>query len=187
HIICVDCGNSAGLNGPSPDHRNCPLCGTHLPRPDDVYVTMLNPTEEFKTRALTGLDPDSIMECAGRALKFWSLQMTHDLFVTLLAARLLPTLRDRYAFLQDSVDAEIKDANSKMTSLHSTIASEPWPTHGMSLDQESLQKKYNDLCRAYREKNHKLSQTQELYDKLKRKAMLGHIQDAASDAVDTSL
>lgn len=28
---------------------------------------------------------------------------------------------------------------------------------------------------------------QELYDKLKRKAMLGHIQDAASDAVDTTL
>lgn len=28
---------------------------------------------------------------------------------------------------------------------------------------------------------------QELYDKLKRKAMLGHIQEAASDAVDTTL
>lgn len=57
----------------------------------------------------------------------------------------------------------------------------------MSLDHDSLRRKNEELTRAYKEKNRKLLQTQELYDKLKRKAMLGHIQDAASDAVDTTL
>lgn len=57
----------------------------------------------------------------------------------------------------------------------------------MNLDHDSLSRKNEELAQAYKEKNRKLLQTQELYDKLKRKAMLGHIQDAASDAVDTTL
>lgn len=57
----------------------------------------------------------------------------------------------------------------------------------MSLDQEALRRKNEELSMAYKEKNRKLLQTQELYDKLKRKAMLGHIQDAALDAVDNTL
>lgn len=57
----------------------------------------------------------------------------------------------------------------------------------MALDQETLRRKNEELSIAYKEKNRKLLQIQELYDKLKRKAMLGHIQDAASDAVDTTL
>lgn len=57
----------------------------------------------------------------------------------------------------------------------------------MALDQDSLHRKNDELSTAYKEKNRKLLQMQELYDKLKRKAMLGHIQDAASDAVNTTL
>lgn len=57
----------------------------------------------------------------------------------------------------------------------------------MTLDQENLRRKNDELSQAYKERNRKLLQTQELYDKLKRKALLGHIQDAASDAVDTTL
>lgn len=57
----------------------------------------------------------------------------------------------------------------------------------MALDQDNLRRKNDELTQAYKDKNRKLLQTQELYDKLKRKAMLGHIQDAASDAVDTTL
>lgn len=57
----------------------------------------------------------------------------------------------------------------------------------MSLDQETLRRKNEELSLAYKEKNRKLLQTSELYDKLKRKSMLGHIQDAASDAVETTL
>lgn len=45
-------------------------------------VTNLNPSEDYKTSVLSGLSPEAIMECAGRALSFWSYQMTQDLFVT---------------------------------------------------------------------------------------------------------
>ncbi|ROW08097.1 hypothetical protein VPNG_06135 [Cytospora leucostoma] len=57
----------------------------------------------------------------------------------------------------------------------------------MALDQDNLRRKNDELNQAYKDKSRKLLQTQELYDKLKRRAMLGQIQDAASDAVDTTL
>lgn len=50
--------------------------------PDDVVVTNLNPTEDYKTSVLSGLNPNVIMECAGRALSFWAYQTTQEMCVT---------------------------------------------------------------------------------------------------------
>jgi E3 ubiquitin-protein ligase CCNP1IP1 len=53
----------------------------------------------------------------------------------------------------------------------------------MQVDQDGLRRKNEDLVQALREKSRKQLQTQELYDKLKRRAMLGQVQNAALDAV----
>jgi E3 ubiquitin-protein ligase CCNP1IP1 len=57
----------------------------------------------------------------------------------------------------------------------------------MQLDQENLKQKNEELIQAFREKSRKQLQTQELYDKLKQRAMLGQVQNAAYDAVDHSI
>jgi E3 ubiquitin-protein ligase CCNP1IP1 len=58
----------------------------------------------------------------------------------------------------------------------------------MQLDQGTLKRKNEELVQAFREKSRKQLLTQELYDKLKRRAtMLGQVQDAASDAVDNTI
>ena len=49
--------------------------------PDDVVVANLNPTEDYKTSVLSGLNPNVIMECAGRALSFWAYQTMQEMFV----------------------------------------------------------------------------------------------------------
>ena len=54
----------------------------HLPNPDDVVVTNLNPSEDYKTSVLSGLSPNVIMECAGRALSFWAYQTTQEMCVS---------------------------------------------------------------------------------------------------------
>lgn len=54
-------------------------------------------------------------------------------------------------------------------------------------EHDALRRKNEELIHAHREKNKKLLQTQELYDKVKRKAEMTQIQRAASDAVDSSL
>lgn len=50
-----------------------------------------------------------------------------------------------------------------------------------------MRKKHDELTQAFKDKNRKLLQTQELYDKLKRKAMFGQLQGAAEDAIDSTL
>ena len=57
----------------------------------------------------------------------------------------------------------------------------------MQLGQENLKRKNQELIQAFRDKSRKQLQTQELYDKLKQRAMLGQVQNAASDAVDHSI
>lgn len=57
----------------------------------------------------------------------------------------------------------------------------------MQIDQDNLRRKNDELIQAFREKSRKQLQTQELYDKLKRRAMLGQVQNAASDAVDHTI
>ncbi|CAN8102804.1 unnamed protein product [Discula destructiva] len=177
HIFCVDCGNRSGLDGAPRDRRVCPACQTHLPRPDDAINAVLNPSEDYKTSVLSGLCPDAIMECAGRGLSFWSYQMVQDLTWESHRCKVLTA---RYNELSTTLDSVINDANAQITALHNKAAS-------MTLDQDALRRKNQELSMAYKEKNRKLLQTQELYDKLKRKAMLGHIQDAALDAVDNTL
>lgn len=57
----------------------------------------------------------------------------------------------------------------------------------MQIEQDSSRRKNEELVQALREKSRKHLQTQELYDKLKRRAMLGQVQNAASDAVDHNI
>lgn len=63
----------------------------HLTNPDDVVVANLNPTEDYKTSVLSGLSPNIIMECAGRALSFWTYQTTQEMSVE--EALIQPVLR----------------------------------------------------------------------------------------------
>jgi E3 ubiquitin-protein ligase CCNP1IP1 len=55
------------------------------------------------------------------------------------------------------------------------------------VDQQNLRRKNDELAQALKEKNKRFLQVQELYDKLKRKAMMGQMQDAAEHAVDSSI
>jgi hypothetical protein len=48
-------------------------------------TTILRPTEDYKTSVLSGLDPTTIMECAGRGLAFWAYQTTQEMYPSLMS------------------------------------------------------------------------------------------------------
>lgn len=92
HVFCTDCSSRFRLSGQREGQRPiCPACDVHLPNPDDVVITDLNPTEDYKTSVLSGLNPNIIMECAGRALSFWAYQTTQEMLVR--QALIRPSLR----------------------------------------------------------------------------------------------
>lgn len=78
HAICPGCANNHGFSGQAP--YTCPICSQPLSA-SEVCEQLLQPSEEWKSVALSGLGPTVVMECAGRALSFWSYQMTNQMSV----------------------------------------------------------------------------------------------------------
>lgn len=139
--------------------------------------TQLNPTEDYKTSVLSGFSPSTIVECAGRGLAFWSYQSTQEIVYQEYLAK---SLTDKYNSLGTQVDKIIHDANSEIDMLNQKISS-------LQLDRESLQSENTKIRAAFQEKNRKHQQTQELYDRLKRKEMTAVTQSAAFESVDDVL
>lgn len=93
HVFCIECSNRCQISGQQDGQRPvCPACGMQLPNPDDVVVTNLNPTEDYKTSVLSGLTPNVIIECAGRALGFWAYQTTQEMSVGMPALKRIPLI-----------------------------------------------------------------------------------------------
>lgn len=97
----------------------CPACGSHLATADDAIVTNLNPSEDYKTSVLSGLSPNIIMECAGRALSFWAYQATQDICYQ---QYLYKTLTEKYSTLNMRLDKTVNEANSEIDRLHHNIS-----------------------------------------------------------------
>ncbi|KAI0306920.1 hypothetical protein B0F90DRAFT_1622392 [Multifurca ochricompacta] len=73
HIFCLDCANE--LFSAS---RLCPACETSLTEPDDVVVSSLHPSNDYKTSVLSGLNPATILEISSRAISFWQYQIHQE-------------------------------------------------------------------------------------------------------------
>ncbi|PCH02405.1 Hypothetical protein PENO1_038150 [Penicillium occitanis (nom. inval.)] len=150
---------------------------SNLPNPDDVVSTILNPTEDYKTSVLSGLDPTTIIECAGRALSFWAYQTTQEICYQEYLSK---GLTEKYSNLNTEKEKLINSANAEISSLQNKVAE-------MQLAQDQLQKKNDELITLYQEKCKKHTQMTNLYNLLKSRAMRSQIQTAASDSVSQTL
>ncbi|KAI3064509.1 hypothetical protein CBS147353_8679 [Aspergillus niger] len=150
---------------------------TVLVNPDDAVATALNPTEDYKTSVLSGLDPNRIMECAGRALLFWTYQTTQEIFYQEFLAK---TLTEKYTNLNTQLDKVVHNANSEISALQARISD-------METAQDQLRKKNQELVDMYREKCKKFTQMTNLYNILKSRAMRSQMQTAATDTVSQAL
>ncbi|RAH80995.1 hypothetical protein BO86DRAFT_340575 [Aspergillus japonicus CBS 114.51] len=177
HIFCLQCASNLGLSHPTSVDRRCPACQTILVNPDDAVATILNPSEDYKTSVLSGLDPNTIMECAGRALLFWTYQTTQEIFYQEFLGK---TLTEKYANLNTQMDKVIHNANSEISALQARISD-------MQTTQDQLRKKNQELVDLYREKCTRFTQITNLYNLLKSRAMKSQMQTAATDSVHQML
>ncbi|PGH17079.1 hypothetical protein AJ80_04952 [Polytolypa hystricis UAMH7299] len=177
HIFCLPCAEDLGLSRPTGAERQCPACKTSLTNPDDAVSTVLKPSEDYKTSVLSGLDPNTIMECAGRALAFWAYQTSQEIFYQEFLGK---SLADKYGGLSKQMDKIIHDANAEISSLQNRISD-------MQSFQDQLHKKNQELVDLYREKSRKHVQITNLYNLLKSRAMRSQIQTAASDIASHTL
>ncbi|KAK0314958.1 hypothetical protein LTR82_012952 [Friedmanniomyces endolithicus] len=98
------------------------------------------------------------MECAGRALAFFSYQTAQEILYQEFLAR---SLTDRYATLSSQMDKIVHDANSEITSLRDKL-------EAMHLDQKALEQKNHDLAEKYKGKSKQQQHLLRQYQLLKR-------------------
>ncbi|RJE18850.1 hypothetical protein PHISCL_08806 [Aspergillus sclerotialis] len=177
HIFCLQCAGKLGLSHTKTGERRCPACQSSLVNPDDAVSTVLNPTEDYKTSVLSGLDPNTIMECAGRALVFWAYQTTQEVFYQEFLGK---TLTEKYTALSNQMDKVIHNANSEISTLQSRLSE-------MQKTQDQLHKKNQELIHLYRDKCKSFTQITNLYNLLKSRAMRSQMQSAATDSVSRTL
>lgn len=80
HIYCIECAGLLQLV--SRPFGSCPACEGSVPAgtsPQATSIVHLNPSDDFKSTVLSGLSPNDIIECAGRALSFWGYQTTQEM------------------------------------------------------------------------------------------------------------
>ncbi|OBT88660.1 hypothetical protein VE02_03196 [Pseudogymnoascus sp. 03VT05] len=176
HIFCLDCANRFLLANGS-NRRVCPACDQHLVNEDDVARAKLHLSEDYKTSVLSGLNPNTIMECAGRAVNFWAYQTSQEILYQGMQARVLT---DRYNKLKGQIDSIVHDANNEMSELRTELGN-------VIIDLNNSQKKNHELAQSLHAKSKQQAHTQELYDKLKRRDHMSQVQNAASDAVDQTI
>lgn len=193
HIVCTECTQKASYEAQSNGRagRACPVCHADLAT-DYMAYTNLQPTEEYKTCVLGGLSPNIVMECAGRAINFWSYQTTQEAFYQV---HLYKILKDKYAKLSMTTEKALAESNLQIEALKQRISGtsplERSLDHSLihapkviQAENEAIRRKNDELTQAYREKHRRFLQAQELYDRVKRQAEMGTLQQAASDAVD---
>ncbi|KFY20244.1 hypothetical protein V491_03872 [Pseudogymnoascus sp. VKM F-3775] len=176
HIFCLECANRLLLANGS-NRRVCPACDQNLVNEDDVAHAKLHPSEDYKTSVLSGLNPNTIMECAGRAVNFWAYQTSQEILYQGMQARVLT---DRYNKLKGQIDSIVRDANNEMSELRTEL-------DNTIIDLNNSQKKNHELAQSLHAKSKQQAHTQELYDKLRRRDQMSQVQNAASDAVDQTI
>ncbi|KAF2461197.1 hypothetical protein BDY21DRAFT_279650 [Lineolata rhizophorae] len=195
HIFCLQCAENQGLANATLDRRICPACDTRLNNPDDVVKSVLNPSEDYKTSILSGLSPTVIMECAGRALQFYTYQTTQEI---IYQEHISKALSDKYHGLNQQLDQLVFEANSEIKKLQSKLEGiQPHPpsplVHSLTnetavtADQQALTKRNQELVDAFREKSKSHSFIQQMYNKLKSEVLESNVATAASENVDKVL
>ncbi|KAH8150617.1 uncharacterized protein LAJ45_05313 [Morchella importuna] len=117
------------------------------------------------------------MEVCSKGLGFWTYQVTQEVVYQEYLAK---SLTERSNTLSGQLDKIIRDANSEIASLRDKIAA-------MTIAEEELRRKNHELMEGWREKGRKLAQTQELYDKLKRRTLISQVRNAASENVNQAI
>ncbi|KAK6096473.1 hypothetical protein MT418_003305 [Batrachochytrium dendrobatidis] len=168
----MDCGSLAFSQA-----MVCPACETSLTQRDDIVVSELNPTEDYKSSVISGLRPDLIIEIVGRAISFWVYQVSQE---AAYQAMVRKDLDDQCSKLERQLQSLVREANQEIAALQESLSS--------TVKTNELEKRrHHELAEQFAEKTRQFQKLQALYDKLKRKSLVAQQKDGHSTAIPADL
>jgi E3 ubiquitin-protein ligase CCNP1IP1 len=90
-----------------------------LQTPEDVKLRSLHMNEAYKSTVLGGLSPETIMECAFRAIRFWSYQAIQE---SDYQDHMYTTLKDKYSSLNMSAERMSSEAKAHIEALEKKLS-----------------------------------------------------------------
>ncbi|KAI9472223.1 MAG: hypothetical protein EXX96DRAFT_653367 [Benjaminiella poitrasii] len=190
HIFCVDCSNSLFSKA-----LVCPACNValsekyvvntyidlsvhaHTPThiihtfklfSDDIILTQLNPTEEYKSSVLAGLKPDIILDIGMRAIAFYEYQTSQEILYRSMVQK---AIENKYHHLKDKFEMTTRDLNH-------LVNVEKKKQIALMKDFEMEKLKSQQMLGKLEEKTRQFQKLQAMYEKLKRKAMTSNMHEA---------
>ncbi|KAI8049785.1 uncharacterized protein B0P05DRAFT_438399, partial [Gilbertella persicaria] len=100
-IFCVDCSNHVFSKA-----LVCPACNASLGQNDDIILTDMNPSEDYKSSVLAGLKPEVILDICSRAIAFYEYQTSQEL---LYKSMMQKNVEDKYHALKDKFQMITRD------------------------------------------------------------------------------
>ncbi|KAK3379891.1 hypothetical protein B0T24DRAFT_663978, partial [Lasiosphaeria ovina] len=168
HVLCLECASKHRFAGQGP--YTCPVCQQPLTA-SEVCKQLLHPSEEWKSVVLSGLSPTIVMECAGKALSFWSYQMTNQILYQMQKNR---DMEQHTVQLERAVENMWNQGNERIRTLTAKI-------RDMETEQQELRRSCEDLRLTLSDKKNELMRSQELYNKLKKRVLLDQTSNNAPD------
>lgn len=167
HIFCISCATTLFASSLA-----CPACNQSLQGPDDIVMTTLNPTNEYKASILAGLPPSTILEITARAISFWTYQLSQE---SAYQALVLKNAQDRQVCTEKQLNNAFEDlqiANKKIVSLENEL----------DVNRRKVQGLINETHRKGRE----LSRLRDNLEKVKRKNPFNGVAQAGEKIVEQS-
>ncbi|OZJ03414.1 hypothetical protein BZG36_03598 [Bifiguratus adelaidae] len=141
-------------------------------RREDIIMMDLNPTEEYKSSALSGLRPEVILDICSRAVSFYSYQVAQEIaFQSLMCKNLeakCAELDTSFQGFKTNTLVELNTWKDKYNSLYKQN----------ELDKNRLHELNDQLL----EKNRQFQKLKLMYEKLKRKALMPEMQKNFMDS-----
>ncbi|OWZ79798.1 E3 ubiquitin-protein ligase CCNP1IP1 [Cryptococcus neoformans Bt85] len=167
HIFCISCATTLFASSLA-----CPACNQSLQEPDDIVMTTLNPTNEYKASILAGLPPSTILEVTARAISFWTYQLSQE---SACQALVLKNAQDRQVCTEKQLNNAFEDlqiANKKIVSLENEL--------------DANRRKVQGIINESHRKDRELSRLRSDLEKIKRKKPFNGVAQAGEKIVEQS-
>ncbi|XP_047484848.1 E3 ubiquitin-protein ligase CCNB1IP1-like isoform X2 [Penaeus chinensis] len=109
HIFCPEDGRNLRQTP-----CECPACGAKLTLQSDILRVELDPTEQFKSMILAGLQPEVIMEVCHRGLAFWTYQVNQE---RTYQQHVVKRLRERLQEIQSYYEQVVRGRDDQLAAV----------------------------------------------------------------------
>ncbi|XP_063596787.1 E3 ubiquitin-protein ligase CCNB1IP1-like isoform X1 [Penaeus indicus] len=155
HIFCPEDGRNLRQTP-----CECPACGAKLTLQSDILRVELDPTEQFKSMILAGLQPEVIMEVCHRGLAFWTYQINQE---RTYQQHVVKRLRERLQEIQSYYEQVVRGRDDQLAAVRRQL-------EGARRDHEKCKEQREVINERLAEKTRQYQRLQTLYDTLRKRA-----------------